>query len=141
MSSKEKKAKTPVKRKKSRILEILKKDYKWESYLFFFISLVVLLLGILILTNALTINSDAWLIGTYPKPFAIILVVLGSITLLYAIYPFFKPAFPELKKITWLTGKKYFANFARVAIFLIIFALLFLLYETFITEILRRILG
>ena len=126
---------------KSRLLDILKKDYKWEGYVFFFIALLVLLLGVLILTGALTISSDAWLIGGFPTAFAWVLVVLGALTLIYAVYPFFKPAFPELKKISWLKGRKYFANVIRVFFFIIVFASLFFLYDAFIGEILGRILG
>ena len=127
--------------KQSKLWEILKKDYKWESYVFFAISLLVLLLGVLILTGTLTISPSAPLIGGFPTVFAWILVVFGGLTLLYAVYPFFKPAFPELKKITWLKGKKYFGDVIRVFSFIIVFALLFLLYDMFITEILAKIMG
>ena len=127
--------------KTSKLWEILSKDYKWESYVFFFISLIVLLLGCLILTGTLTINANAPLIGSWPIGFAWILVVFGSFTLIYAVYPFFKPALPEIKKVQWLKGKKYFGNVIRVFSFIIIFALLFLLYDMFITEILAKIMG
>ncbi len=127
--------------KQSKLMEILSKDYRWENYVFFVVSLLVLLLGILILTGTLTINSDAIIIGSFPTTFAWILVVVGSLTLIYAVYPFFKPALPEIKKISWLKGKKYFGNVLRVFTFIIIFALLFLLYDMFITEILAKIMG
>lgn len=126
---------------KSKLGEILSKDYKWESYVFFFLSLLVLILGVLILTDTITISSNAWLVGSFPTGFAIILVVIGSLTLLYSIYPFFKQALPEFKKISWLKGKKYWGNVVRVFLFLIVFTLLFLLYDSFITEILQRIMG
>lgn len=133
--------KQKTEQKQSKLMEILSKDYRWESYLFFAISLLVLLLGVLILTGALTINSDAWLVGSFPTTFAWILVVIGALTLIYAVYPFFKPAFPEIKKISWLKGRKYFGNVVRVFAFIIVFALLFLLYDMFITEILAKIMG
>lgn len=127
--------------KKSKLMEILTKDYPWENYVFFTISLLVLILGLLILTGALTISSDAWLIGGFPKVFAWILVVVGALTIIYAVYPFFKPAFPEIKKVSWLKGRKYFGNVVRVFMFIIVFALLFLLYDMFITRVLAEIMG
>ncbi len=127
--------------KKSKLLEILGKDYKWESYVFFFISLVVLMLGVLILTNTITISEDAFLIGPISNIFAWIMVAFGALALIYAVYPFFKPAVPEIKKVTWLKGRKYFGNVVRVFIFIIVLALLFLLYDMFITEVLASIMG
>ncbi len=124
---------------KSRILEYLKTEHKWENYLFLVVSIITLLLGILMLTGALIVKQDFPLIGNYPKVFAWILVVVAGIGVVYALYPFFKPAFPEFKKITWLTWIKFLGNAVRVFLFLIIFALLFLLYDAFITQILARI--
>lgn len=123
---------------KSRILEYLATEHKWENYLFVVVSLVTLILGTLILTGALVVKEDFPLIGDYPKVFAWILVAFAGFGLLYAIYPFFKPAFPEFKKISWLSGRKFLANVIRVFTFLIIFTLLFLLYDIFISQLLGR---
>ncbi len=125
---------------KSRILEYLKTEHKWENYLFLVVSVITLLLGILMLTDALVVKEDFPLIGKYPDVFAWILVVIAGIGVIYALYPFFKPAFPEFKKVTWLTWGKFLGNAIRVFLFLIIFTLLFLLYDSFITQILARIL-
>lgn len=125
---------------KSRILEYLKTEHKWENYLFLFVSIVTLLLGVLMLTGALVVKEDFPLIGKYPKVFAWILIVVAGIGVVYALYPFFKPAFPEFKKITWLSWIKFLGNAIRVFLFLIIFTLLFLLYDSFITQILSRII-
>lgn len=125
--------------KKSRILQYLNETHKWENYLFLVASVFVLLLGCLILTGALVVKQDFWLIGSHPTVFAWILVVGSILLTLYALYPFFKPSFPELKKITWLPFRKFFGNSVRVLLFLTIFALLFLLYDSFITQILARI--
>ncbi len=127
--------------KKSKLVEILSKDYRWENYVFFIISLLVLLLGVLILTDTITINPDAFLIGPIADIFAWIMVAFGGLALIYAVYPFFKPAFPEIKRVSWLKGKKYFGNVIRVFIFIIILALLFLLFDMFITAVLAKIMG
>lgn len=126
--------------KKSKLAEILRKDYRWENYVYFFISLVVLLLGVLLVTGTITISPNAFLIGSIATPFAWILVSVGALALAYALFPFFKQALPEVKRITWLKGKKYFGNVIRVFVFIIILALLFLLYDMFITEILAKIM-
>ncbi len=123
------------KEQKSRIWEILSKDYKWESYVFLLISLVVLILGTLILTGTLSVKENMPVIGSHPKPFAWVLVVASGFGVLYAVYPFFKPAFPELKRVKWLSKREFLADSIRVFMFLIIFALLFVLYDFFLMEI------
>lgn len=125
---------------KSRILEYLSTEHKWENYLFLVISIVTLLLGTLILTGALVVKDTFPVIGKQPNVFAWVLVIISSIGVLYACYPFFKPAFPEFKKISWLPGRKFLGNSLRVFIFLTIFALLFLLYDAFITQVLANII-
>ena len=125
--------------KPSRIWQYLKETHKWENYVFLFFSVVVLVLGILILTGTLTVKENFWLIGEHPKAFAWTLVGIAGVFTIYGLYPFFKPAFPEIKKVSWLTLGKFIGNSIRVLLFITIFALLFLLYDAFITQILSRI--
>ena len=117
-----------------RIGEYLKEEHKWENWLFLSVSVIVLALGLLILNGSLIVREDFPLIGSYPKVFAWVLVIVSSIGVLYALYPFFKPAFPEFKKITWLTMPKFWANVLRVFIFMAIFVGLFILYDTLMAE-------
>lgn len=126
--------------KKSRIWEILSKDYKWESYVFLGVSAVTLMLGILILTGVLAVKSGFPVIGSYPKVFAWILVAFAGFGVLYSLYPFFKPAWPEMKRVSWPSRKSFLGDSIRVITFIVIFALLFVLYDLFITEILALIL-
>ena len=125
--------------KKSRIWEYIKTEHKWENYVFLFFAVVVLILGCLILTDVLTVRESIWLIGDHPDVFAWVLVGVSTLFTLYALVPFFKPAVPELKKISWLPLRKCIGNSIRVLLFLVIFALLFFLYDSFITQILARI--
>jgi preprotein translocase subunit SecE len=118
-----------------RIGEYLKEEHKWESYLFIVIALITLLLGCLILNGSLEVKNSFPLIGNHPTLFAWILVGLSSLGLLYAVWPFFKPAFPEFKKITWLTWPKFLGNLARTFIFMLIFVGLLYLYDAFMSEI------
>ncbi|MDE6946425.1 MAG: preprotein translocase subunit SecE [Anaeroplasmataceae bacterium] len=125
--------------KQSRIWQYLKETHKWENYVFLIFAVLVLVLGCLILTSSLTVKENFWLIGEHPMAFGWVLVSLAGVFTLYGLYPFFKPAFPEFKKITWLTFGKWLGNSIRVLLFLVIFALLFLLYDAFITQVLSRI--
>ena len=119
----------------SRIGEYLKEEHKWESYLFIVIALITLLLGCLILNGSLEVKNNFPVIGDHPTLFAWILVGLSAVGLLYALWPFFKPAFPEFKKITWLTWPKFLGNLARTFIFMFIFVGLLYLYDAFMSEI------
>ena len=123
-----------------RITEYLKEEHQWENWLFLGISIITLLLGCLMLNGALQVRKDFPVIGEYPQVFAWILVVLASLGLLYALYPFLKPAFPELKKITWLAWPKFLGNAIRTFVFIIILTLLFMLYDVFIAELLGLII-
>lgn len=124
----------------SRILEYLKTEHKWENYLFVALSLITLLLGCLILNGSLVVKENVPLIGTHPTVFGWILVGFAGAGLIYSLYPFFKPAFPEFKKINWPTWAKFLGDSIRTVIFLVVFTGLFMLYETFITELLSKII-
>ncbi len=142
----EEKVTTQIKKKRdkeenkpSRILEYLKTEHKWENYLFLVISLVVLMLGVLILTGVLVVREDFPLIGKNATVYGWVLVVVAGLGTLYALFPFYKPCFPEFKKITWLKGMKLLGDIVRVFLFITIFTLLFLLYDSFISQILGYI--
>ena len=125
----------------ARIAEYVKTEHKWENFAFVFVAALTLILGGLMLTGFLVPNNNIPFIRDNSLLFAIVLTLVGLAGLIYSLYPFFKPAFPEFKKITWLTLPKFVANSIRVFVFLIVFALLFQLYELFITSILYRIIG
>ena len=78
-------------------------------------------------------NEDTPLIGNYPKLFAWIITIVGAIGLILFAIPLFKPAVPELKKLSWPTWRVFLANSTRVFIFIIVLAGVFLLYEAFIS--------
>ncbi len=122
-----------------RIAEYLKTEHKWENYLFVFVSMVVMVLGGMILAGSLVVKDSFPLIGSHPTVFAWILIGVAAIALVYSLYPFFKPAFPEFRKITWLTFPKFVGDVIRVFLFIAIFVLLFILYDSLITGILRLI--
>ena len=119
----------------SRIAEYMKEEHKWENYVFIAISIVVLLLGSLILNGSLEVKNNFPVIGSHPTLFAWILIVIAVAALIYALWPFYKPAFPEFKKITWLTWPKFLGNLARTFTFMLVFVAVLYLYDSFISEI------
>ena len=126
--------------KSSKIRTILTTEYKWETYLIGVLSCVALALGLLMVTNVLTIKDTVPIIGTYPKVFQWIILGLGLIGLVLFAIPFFRPAVPEIKKLEFPTFRVFIANTTRVFIFIIVLTLLFLLYEAFITALLGRVM-
>ena len=126
--------------KQSKLQEILSTEYKWETYLLGVLAVVAIALGLLIFTDVLTVNEGTPIIGNYPKLFAWIITIVGAIGLILFAVPLFKPAVPELKKLSWPTWRVFVANTTRVFIFLIVMSLLFMLYESFISGILAKIL-
>ena len=126
--------------KSSKLREIFSTEYKWETYLIGFLSIVALALSLLMLTKVLTIKEDTPIIGSIPLLFEILLLVLSVAGLLLFAIPFFRPALPEVKKLSFPTFRVFIANTTRVFIFLIVIVLLFLLYEAFITAFLGKVM-
>lgn len=126
--------------KGSKILEYIKTEHKWENYFFMFISICVLLLGVLILNGTLEIKSTVPVIGSFPTTFGVIVLVIAILSLVYAVFPFFKNAFPELKKVTWPRWMLFLGNTIKVFLFLIIFTLLYLMYDVLISELIGKII-
>lgn len=127
--------------KESRIWEYLKTEHKWENYLFIFLSLALLVLGIFILNGTLQVNKSVPIIGSFHVPFAIIIVVISVISLVYALYPFFKNSYPEVKKVTLPGWALFIGNTVKVLVFLSIFTLVYLMYDVLVSELIHGILN
>ena len=126
--------------KPSKIKEILTTEYKWETYLLGVLSVFAIALGLLIFTGVLTVNESTPVIGGNGVLFAWIITIVGAVGFVLFAIPLFKPAVPELKKLTFPTFKVFVANATRVFIFMIVLALIFLLYDAFITAFLDFII-
>ncbi len=135
-----KKAENKPEEKKSRIFEYMKNEHKWENYVLLALSLFALILGCLIINKTLEVSDNFPLIGNFPKVFAWVLIGLSIFAILLSVFPFFKPAFPEFKKIRWMRPKAFLADTVRVFIFIIALVLLFLLYDAFITKLLALVI-
>jgi preprotein translocase SecE subunit len=121
---------------------VFSKEYKYEGLILLILSIVSLVLGTLVLLghsgkDGLTIPSYVWLIGTYPKLMAWILIGLAVIGLILSVIPFFKPSVEEFKRVTWLTGSQLLKNTGIVVTFVIIMALFFFVADLGLAQVVR----
>ena len=77
---------------KSKLREILTKEYEWEHYLLAVLSLVAIVLGILIFTDVLAVNEGTPLIADNPMMFAWVLVIVGIGGFILSLVKIFKKA-------------------------------------------------
>lgn len=126
--------------KKSRVLEYLQTEHKWETYLFIFLSLALMVLAIFILNGTLGVDTKVPVISSFPKTFAIIILVIASASLIYAVYPFFKNSWPEVKKVTLPGWVLFLGNVLKVFTFLAVFTVLYLMYDVLVTELISGLL-
>lgn len=111
--------------KKSKLVEVFSKEYKYEGLILLVLALVAVTLGVLIVSDIMTIPTDVFLLGEYPKFFAWTLIALGGFSMLLAIFPYYKPSIVEVKRVTWPTKKLMLENTAQTFIFIIAFSLFF----------------
>lgn len=123
-------------KKENKILTIFTKEYKYEGIILLFLSLIALVLGTLVLmgissegSSGLVINENVFLIGDYPSAFAWILIVLGAVSLILAVWPFYKPSIAEAKRISWSTKGQLLKNTAIVFAFILSMSIFFILSD------------
>lgn len=139
----EKEIKKEKKEKKS-LLAIVAKEYKWEGLVLLILSLISIILGVMIIigansegTEGLIVNEDFYFIGQYPKAFAWILITLGGVSFILAVWPYIKPSIGEVKRVSWPTKKVMLENTAVTFAFIIIIALLFIGYDALLNQVVR----
>lgn len=129
---------------KSKLLEVLTTEYKWENLLLGILATVSGALALMIITgnSLLQINNNFPVLGQGNNGmiFAWVLFTISIFGLILVIYPFFLPAIPELKKITWPTWPKFLDNAVRTLIFLFILTGVIMLFNIFIKYVLGGIL-
>lgn len=130
--------------KKKSIRAILAKEYKYEGILLLVLGIIVLVLGVLVNLGVssegkegLVVNENFYFIGEYPIAFSWILIVLGAVAVLMAIYPYYKPSIKEMKRISWPSKKTMLSSSVTVVVFVVIFALLFLGYDAVLNQVVR----
>ncbi len=109
---------------KNKLVEILSTEYKGESLILGILATITAALAVMIIGNVqgFHIPADFPVLGGSPNDmiFAWTVLVIAMLGLALVIYPFFLPAFPELRKITWAGWKEFLDNAVRVLIFVII---------------------
>ncbi|HAX02219.1 MAG: hypothetical protein A2Y45_02850 [Tenericutes bacterium GWC2_34_14] len=107
---------------KSKLLEVLTTEYKWENLLLGILATLSGALALMIISGnqLLEINENFPILGQGNNGiiFAWVLFAISLFGLALVIYPFFLPALPELKKITWPTLPKFVDHAVRTLIFL-----------------------
>lgn len=124
---------------KSRLLEVLTTDYKWENLLLGILATVAAALSMIIILNTgfLTIAEDFPVLGdrTNQLIFSWFLFGISIFGLFLVLVPFFGPAVPELKKITWPTWLQFLDNSVRTLIFTGIIGAMIFLFDLLVVRI------
>ncbi len=128
---------------KSKLLEVLSTEYKGESLILGILAIFTAAIAALIISKqpGFTIPSNFPIIGGSPNDmiFAWGVMIVAVLGIALVLYPFFVPALPELKKITWAKGKQFLDHSIRVIIFTAIITLLVLAFDIIILEIIKRL--
>lgn len=126
---------------KSKLIEVLTTEYRWENLLLGILALTAAAIAALILTKTLNINDSFPVLGKGNNGviFAWFLLIISLFGVFLVIYPFFVPAWPEMRKITWPTAKKFWENVLRTVIFTGILMLMLLLFDALIIQTLGRL--
>ena len=119
--------------KKNKVLEILKKEYPFEKIMLGSLGLIVLILGIyLVQGEILEIKyTDLWIFNSDLKItiFSIFVIVIGAVSFLLAVWPFFVPSISEMKKVSWPNKETIINHSSRVFGFIILIGLFFLVID------------
>jgi preprotein translocase subunit SecE len=108
----------------NKLMEILTTEYKGESLILGVLATITAGLAIMILGNVqgFHIPESFPVLGGSPNDmiFAWTVLVIAILGISLVVYPFFLPAFPELRKITWAGFIEFLDNAVRVIIFVLI---------------------
>ena len=125
---------------KGKLIEVLTKEYRWENLLLGVLAIISAALAVMILTknSLLTPPDDSFPIigGDNFFIFAWVLLIISVFGIILVVYPFFIPAIPELKKISWAGWRKFLDNSVRVLFFLAILTGFLLLFNFLIIRLL-----
>ena len=119
--------------KPNKVIEILRTEYPIEKVLLGILGLLVLVLGVyLIEDDLLQIRyTEWWIFDSTLKitVFSIFVILIGAVSFLMAVWPFFVPSFSEMKKVSWPNKKTIANHSARVFGFIIFLSIMFLAYD------------
>ena len=115
--------------KPHRILNFLSREYKGENIIMLVLALFAITLGVLIVTEILTIENVFLLDIFKGKLFAWILIGLAAISLVLVFIPFYRPSISEIKNLSGLSKSQFLLNVARTLMFIVILAVFFFLCD------------
>ena len=132
------------KKEKKSFLALVAREYRYEGLILLVLALISIILGVMILigvktdgSDGLIVNQDYWFIGEYPKAFAWILIILGGVSFVLAVWPYVKPSIGEVKRVSWPTKKVMLENTAITFAFILIIAGLFLGYDAILNQVVK----
>lgn len=128
--SKENENKTKDLKKRGQLMSVFTRDYKHEGLVLLILAVIAVVLGVLIITGTFTIPSDVFLLGDYPLVFAWILVGLGVISFVLAVWPFYKPSVEELRRVSWISRGSLLKDSLTVFLFVLILGVFFALSDS-----------
>ena len=131
------------KQEKSKLMEVLTTEYKWENLLLGFLAIASAALAAMIINKTLRIDSSFPILGAGNNGiiFAWFLLAISLIGLFLVIFPFLQAAFPEIRKVAWPSPKKFLENSVKTIIYLVVLTLIIFLFNFVIVETLGRIIG
>ena len=155
MANNQSKIKPNKNKDESRVMSILKKEYRFENWLLAILSPVLILYGVYIISGSFgSVDLKAVLgnsgIGVIDFFFntdlkriltGTFLIVVGGLVIIYLAIPFVKPSLSEMKKVNWPTGKKLAESAGRVFVFLLFLMLVFVLYDFALNPLFKLIYG
>lgn len=126
---------------KSKLIEVLKNDYRWENLLLGLVAIFATALSVMIINKSLTISPDFPVLGQGSNGliFAWILLVISVLGIILVIFPYIYASLPEVKRISWSHGKEYLDNTIRTFIFVISLTLVLFLFDVLIKVTIGRI--
>lgn len=116
--------------KKSPVMQILTKEYKYESLFLVLISVVIMVVSAYIINGTLTIDPGFPVLGNFPLVSAIVFFVAGFIGLVVGSWPIFKPSFKEIGRLTPPTKATYGDHTVKVFTFILGLTAIFLIFDS-----------
>lgn len=123
--------------KKNFIKNAFTSSYKYENLVLLILAIIAMVLGFMVLVGDLQINEKVYFIGEYPMVFAWILFILGTVSLLLSIWPFFKPSVGELKRVSWPGVSTVLKNTAIVFAYTLILAIFFVGADALLNQVVK----
>jgi len=120
-------------KKQSLLTKVFKTEYKYDGLILAILAVIAIVFGVILLKNDFGLTlENVYLIGDFPEVFCWALIIIGIISLLIAVWPFYKPSYDEFKRVSWPTRGRLLKDSLTVIIFSAVFALYFLLADSII---------